>query len=60
MDIQVEIQNYLTRVEQEEEKLLERDMKIAQLEAELQAAKDEYNNTLEEFNSRDIEIANLE
>ena len=29
MDIQVEIQNYLTRIEQQEEKISERDMKIA-------------------------------
>ena len=60
MDIQVEIQNYLTRIEQQEEKISERDMKIAQLEQELSTAKEEFNGTLEEFKQRDIDIATLE
>lgn len=33
----------------EDEKISERDLKIAQLEQELQTAKEEYNGTLEEF-----------
>jgi DNA repair exonuclease SbcCD ATPase subunit len=60
MDIQVEIQNFLTRIEQQEEKLSERDMKIAQLEQDLLTAREEFNGTLEEFKQRDIDIATLE
>jgi septal ring factor EnvC (AmiA/AmiB activator) len=60
MDIQVEIQNYLTRIDQEEEKIRERDEKIAMLEAELAQARQEYEATNEELNQREIEIGNLE
>ena len=60
MDIQVEIQNHLTRIEQEQEKIMMRDLRIEQIEQELAQAREEYNGTIEELKQRDYDIAALE
>jgi uncharacterized protein (DUF3084 family) len=50
----------LTRIEQEQEKIMMRDLRIEQIEQELAQAREEYNGTIEELKQRDYDIAALE
>ena len=60
MDIQIEIQNYLTYLDIDNQKVKERDDRIKQIEAELEQARAEYSEFLEDFKERDLAIQNLE